>query len=383
MNKKIIFALIPLLVLGAAYKFVLAKPKAEAKPPKIEGTVYVLGKEFLVNLADGRFAKLNVALVLNVHDTSTAAAGGGHGAAPTPPEGYGPMAQEGVVRSIVTDVVTDAEDRDLISRKGREELQHEVLEKIHKQTDVHADKVGAQPVQADERLRVARRGHRAVEVAQRPLDDLDALVLVGVRALLAEAGGVEDLDDLVGHPGRRDVAADRLPAGRRLADLLGQLPFGRLERRLALLVQPAGRDLQEVGVADRLARLAHQVQVGVVMAHHRDRALVAHDLALDDVAVGVAEALARDAEDLAVEDRALLDGLELAVGCRHRPQPYPDSSSSNANVTSSMPCSEAWLTRSVGSWLRSVPLARFVHARPIAANAFASEPPPVWMRRGV
>jgi flagellar basal body-associated protein FliL len=141
MNKKmIIFALVPLLVLGAAYKFVLAKPKAEAKPPKIEGTVYVLGKEFLVNLADGRFAKLSVALVLNPKDHSTAAAGG-HGAAPTPPEGYGAMAQEGVVRSIVTDVVTDAEDRDLIGRKGRTELQEKVLEKIHKLTDVHADKV--------------------------------------------------------------------------------------------------------------------------------------------------------------------------------------------------------------------------------------------------
>jgi flagellar basal body-associated protein FliL len=141
MNKKmIIFALVPLLVLGAAYKFVLAKPKAEAKPPKIEGTVYVLGKEFLVNLADGRFAKLSVALVLNPKDHSTAAAGG-HGAAPTPPEGYGAMAQEGVVRSIVTDVVTDAEDRDLIGRKGRAELQEKVLEKIHKLTDVHADKV--------------------------------------------------------------------------------------------------------------------------------------------------------------------------------------------------------------------------------------------------
>ena len=141
MNKKmIIFALVPLLVLGAAYKFVLAKPKAEAKPPKIEGTVYVLGKEFLVNLADGRFAKLSVALVLNPKDHSTAAAGG-HGAAPTPPEGYGPMAQEGVVRSIVTDVVTDAEDRDLIGRKGRTELQEKVLEKIHELTDVHADKV--------------------------------------------------------------------------------------------------------------------------------------------------------------------------------------------------------------------------------------------------
>jgi flagellar basal body-associated protein FliL len=141
MKKKIIFALIPLLVLGAAYKFVLAKPKAEAKPPRIEGTVYVLGKEFLVNLADGRFAKLSVALVLNPKDHSTAAAGGGHGAAPAPPEGYGPMAQEGVVRGIITDVVTDAEDRDLISRKGRAELQHKVLEKIHKTTDVHADKV--------------------------------------------------------------------------------------------------------------------------------------------------------------------------------------------------------------------------------------------------
>jgi flagellar basal body-associated protein FliL len=140
MNKKIIFALIPLLVLGAAYKFVLAKPKAEAKPPKIEGTVYVLGKEFLVNLADGRFAKLSVALVLNPKDHSAAAAEG-HGAAASPPEGYGAMAQEGVVRSIITDVVTDAEDRDLIGRKGRNELQKKVLEKIHESTDVHADKV--------------------------------------------------------------------------------------------------------------------------------------------------------------------------------------------------------------------------------------------------
>jgi flagellar basal body-associated protein FliL len=140
MKKKIIFALIPLLVLGAAYKFVLAKPKAEAKPPKVEGTVYVLGKEFLVNLADGRFAKLSVALILNPKDHSTAA-GGGHGAAASPPEGYGAMAQEGIVRSIITDVVTDAEDRDLIGRSGRNELQEKVLEKIHTTTDVHADKV--------------------------------------------------------------------------------------------------------------------------------------------------------------------------------------------------------------------------------------------------
>jgi flagellar basal body-associated protein FliL len=140
MKKKLILALIPLVVLGGAYKFVLAKPKAEAKPPKIEGTVYVLGKEFLVNLADGRFAKMSVALVLDPKDHSAAPAGG-HGGGATPPEGYGAMAQEGVVRSIVTDVVTDAQDRDLIGRRGRVKLQKEILERMHEETDVHVDKV--------------------------------------------------------------------------------------------------------------------------------------------------------------------------------------------------------------------------------------------------
>ncbi|MEA2129025.1 MAG: hypothetical protein QOJ85_1916, partial [Solirubrobacteraceae bacterium] len=54
---KIIIPVVLLLVLGGVYKFVLAKPAAVAKP-KIAGTVYVLPKEFLVNLASGRFAKL-------------------------------------------------------------------------------------------------------------------------------------------------------------------------------------------------------------------------------------------------------------------------------------------------------------------------------------
>ncbi len=141
MLKKILIPVVLLVVLGGVYKFVLAKPKAGAAKPKVEGTVYVLGKEFLMNLKDGRFAKLSVALVLNPKDHSTAAAGGGHGAAPTPPEGYGAMAQEGVVRAIVTDSITNAEDAELITRKGREHLQHEILERIHHETDVHADEV--------------------------------------------------------------------------------------------------------------------------------------------------------------------------------------------------------------------------------------------------
>ena len=38
-------------------------PKSESKV-KVEGTVYVMPKEFLLNLADGRYAKMTVALVL-------------------------------------------------------------------------------------------------------------------------------------------------------------------------------------------------------------------------------------------------------------------------------------------------------------------------------
>ena len=77
----------------------------------------MLQKEFLVNLHEGRFAKLQVGLILAHDDVSTVAAGG-HGAAATPPEGYGAMAQEGVVRDVITDVLTDAEDNELIESEG-------------------------------------------------------------------------------------------------------------------------------------------------------------------------------------------------------------------------------------------------------------------------
>ena len=144
MNKKIILV-VPLVLLlvggGVAYKFLFAK-KAEEPHHKVEGTVYVLGKEFLVNLADGRFAKLTVALVLDPHDTSAAPAeAGGHGAAPAPPEGFGPMPQEAIVRDLVTDTLTGAHDQDLIDPHHREELKKKLLKAIKKSTDVHADEI--------------------------------------------------------------------------------------------------------------------------------------------------------------------------------------------------------------------------------------------------
>ena len=139
MVKKIVPVIALLAVLGGVYKFVLAKPaKAEPKP-HVQGTVYMLQKEFLINLADGRFAKMQIGLVLAHDDTSTVAAGG-HEAA-TPPEGYGAMAQEGIVRDLITAELTDATDKDLIGEAGRDKLKEKILKSLKKYTDVKVEHV--------------------------------------------------------------------------------------------------------------------------------------------------------------------------------------------------------------------------------------------------
>jgi flagellar FliL protein len=137
-KKKLLIPIVLLLVLGGAYKFVLAKPKAAEAKPKVDGTVYVLQKEFLVNLKDGRFAKLTAALVLAHDDTSTVASGG-HEA--SPPEGYGAMTQEAVVRSIITDDLTNAKDVELIDLHAREKMQVKILKDLKQQTDVKVEEV--------------------------------------------------------------------------------------------------------------------------------------------------------------------------------------------------------------------------------------------------
>ena len=142
MKKKLMILLPVLLVgFGGAYKFALAKP-APAPKPKVAGEVYVLPKDFMINLESGQFAKLGVALVF-AHGFTAAASGGAHGgtAAPKPPEGYGLLSQEALVRAIVTDVLTGESPGHLQSKKGRKKLQHEILERLEKTTDVHVEDV--------------------------------------------------------------------------------------------------------------------------------------------------------------------------------------------------------------------------------------------------
>jgi len=138
MSKLKIILPLALIIAGAAYKFALAKP-APAPKPKVEGEVYVLPKDFLVNLADGRYGKLNVALVFD--HGFTAAAETGHEGGAEAPEGYGVLTQEALVRDIITDTLTDATAKQLTDRKERDELKEKVAKKIDKTTDVKVDEV--------------------------------------------------------------------------------------------------------------------------------------------------------------------------------------------------------------------------------------------------
>jgi len=136
---KIIIPVVLLLAGGGVYKFVIAKPPV-LPPAKIHGTVYVLPKEFLVNLSGGHFAKLGVGLVLSDQDTSIATAAADK-AAVKPPDGFGPLPQEAAVRDIVTDMLTDRADKDIIQRGGRERLKKQILKAITSHTDVRAEEV--------------------------------------------------------------------------------------------------------------------------------------------------------------------------------------------------------------------------------------------------
>ena len=98
----------------------------------------MLPKEFLINLSGGRFAKLSVGLVLD--HTQSIVAEGGHEAA-KPPEGFGTLPQEAVIRDLVTDKLTDDTAETLVSEKGREKLKSQLLVSIKKKTDVKVKEV--------------------------------------------------------------------------------------------------------------------------------------------------------------------------------------------------------------------------------------------------
>jgi flagellar FliL protein len=133
-NKFILIVVVALVGVLGAYKFVLAKPAPAGAEPKVKGAVYVLPKEFLVNLSDGRYAKFSFAMVLDHLPEA-----GGHGE--SPPEGYGLMPEEAVVRDLVTDVVGASTGDELSDAEGREKVKKQVKRRLKQRTDLHIEDV--------------------------------------------------------------------------------------------------------------------------------------------------------------------------------------------------------------------------------------------------
>ncbi len=134
-NKKIL-AVVPILLLVG---YTMTKPKPKVPKTKIQGTIYVMPKEFLLNLKDGRYAKVAVALDLapGQSDGATAASGAsgsGESAAGTLPE-------EPVVREIITNTITNQSGETLVSESGRKAIEKKITEAIKKQTDVKVETV--------------------------------------------------------------------------------------------------------------------------------------------------------------------------------------------------------------------------------------------------
>ncbi len=133
-NKKIFIVALPILLFAG---YTMTKPKPKVVKPKIAGTIYVMPQTFLLNLSDGRYAKLTVALQLAPGQSDGASA-----TASTSSEGGpGTLPEEPLVREIVTNAVTGQTGESLTSSKGRHSIRTEILHAIDKQTDVKVAQV--------------------------------------------------------------------------------------------------------------------------------------------------------------------------------------------------------------------------------------------------
>jgi len=137
MKSKKVLILLAVVVLGGgafAYKSMKKKPVVHMK---IAGITYVLPTPFLLNLSDGQFAKLSVALELapGQSDGATAASSASSSS------DIGTLPEEAEVRSIVTDVLTNSSSASLLGERTRSGIESHILSLITQNTDDKVDKV--------------------------------------------------------------------------------------------------------------------------------------------------------------------------------------------------------------------------------------------------
>ncbi len=135
-NRKLVGALVLVLVLGGA-AVALSKPSRRPRM-KVTGTIYVLPQSFLLNLTEGHYAKLSVALDLAPQQSD------GAGATPPPSgsgEAPGTLPEEALVREIVVNAVTGQRGEALVSANARHEIQRRILAAIRRETDLKVQSV--------------------------------------------------------------------------------------------------------------------------------------------------------------------------------------------------------------------------------------------------
>jgi flagellar FliL protein len=135
-NKKILLALVVPILLFGGYTMTKAKPVVKNK---IKGTIYVMPQPFLLNLSDGRYAKISVALELAPGQSDGASAAGGSSSGSE--SGPGTLPEEAIVREIVTNAVTGQSGETLIDNHGREAIKRQILHTIQQRTDVKVEEV--------------------------------------------------------------------------------------------------------------------------------------------------------------------------------------------------------------------------------------------------
>ena len=135
--KKKLMIIIPVLLLGGGYvaKAKLMPPKVVK--PKIAGEIYILPKQFTLNLQDGHFATLTVALELAPGQSDGASATADTSSTST----VGTLPEEAVIRAIITNLITNQTSSALITTSGRSNLESQILSQISSQTDDKIDQV--------------------------------------------------------------------------------------------------------------------------------------------------------------------------------------------------------------------------------------------------
>src|SRR3984957_14575520 len=128
-NKKVMLvAALPILLFMG---YTMTKPKPVVKE-KIKGTIYVMLQSLLLNLSDGRYAKITVALQLAPGQSDGATADGSSSS-----EGPGTLPEEPLVRETVTNQSGEA----LVADSSRRAIRQKILLAIRKDTDVKLEAV--------------------------------------------------------------------------------------------------------------------------------------------------------------------------------------------------------------------------------------------------